>query len=289
MSAGSGIGASARAIRHHYDVGNDFYDVWLDAEKVYSGAMWAEGDTLEAAQLRKLDWHAAQANAIGKKRVLDVGCGWGAMLRRLTSVHGVEHAVGLTLSDQQFTFIGEQPDPRVEVRKESWTEHQPAAPYEAIVSIGAFEHFARHGDPESERIAGYRRYFERCWEWLVPGGGMTLQTCGSGNTRREETSDFVANEIFPESEFPELSEIVRAADRLFEIVLVRNDRLDYARTLREWRRRLLAGRERAIAASDEETYKRYEKYFNLFIVSFEVLGSTVLYRITFRRIDRPRR
>src|SRR5277367_1783247 len=88
-------GASPEAIQAHYDVGNRFYELWLDPTLTYSCALWAgEDDTLEAAQLRKLDYIAEPALNRGAKHVLDIGCGWGALLAHL-SANGVERAVGL--------------------------------------------------------------------------------------------------------------------------------------------------------------------------------------------------
>ena len=83
------LGARSGAIRHHYDVGNDFWQVWLDPTMSYSCAMW-EGpvDDLESAQRRKLDFHTEQARAAGAARVLDIGCGWGAQLMHLVGRSG---------------------------------------------------------------------------------------------------------------------------------------------------------------------------------------------------------
>src|SRR5262249_28276009 len=92
-------GASAEAIRHHSAPSNEFYRLWLDRDMVYSCALFGPGDTLERAQERKLDFHVEQARAARARKVLEIGCGFGALLRRLVSVHGVERAVGLTLSD----------------------------------------------------------------------------------------------------------------------------------------------------------------------------------------------
>ena len=100
-------GASAEAIRNHYDFGDDFFGLWLGPERVYSAALFEADDDLDAAQVRKLDHHIAAAGAAGKARVLDVGCGWGAMLRRLDQHAGVKHAVGLTLSTSQAAFARE--------------------------------------------------------------------------------------------------------------------------------------------------------------------------------------
>ena len=101
QAANVDAGASAAAIRNHYDLGDDFFGLWLGPERIYSAALFEGADDLDAAQTRKLDHHIAAAGAAGKARVLDVGCGWGAMLRRLTRHAGVKHAVGLTLSASQ--------------------------------------------------------------------------------------------------------------------------------------------------------------------------------------------
>src|SRR5262245_59552944 len=95
------IGASAAAIQHHYDVGNDFYRLWLDDTMSYTCALFDDAqaeESLEQAQLRKLDYHIEQMRGAGARRVLDVGSGWGNALRRLVSAHEVARAVGLTLS-----------------------------------------------------------------------------------------------------------------------------------------------------------------------------------------------
>ena len=138
-------GASPEAIRQHYDVSNDFYQLWLDPTLTYSGAMWEEGDDLEAAQIRKIDYHIEQARAPGTGRVLEIGCGWGSTLRRLVNVHGVRKAIGLTLSQAQRDWLNNTlDDPRIEVRLENWFDHEPEAPYDAIISIAAFEAFAKY-------------------------------------------------------------------------------------------------------------------------------------------------
>ena len=82
------VGATAEAIQHHYDLSDDFFGLWLGPERIYSAALYEDGDDLDTAQTRKLDHHIAAAQAGGKERVLDIGCGWGAMLRRVVGHAG---------------------------------------------------------------------------------------------------------------------------------------------------------------------------------------------------------
>jgi cyclopropane-fatty-acyl-phospholipid synthase len=283
-------GASADAIRRHYDVGNEFFALWLDdATMSYTAALYDgdAADELGRAQERKIDHHAAAVGAAGAARILDIGCGWGNLLGRLVASHGVQHAVGLTLSPSQAAWIARRPDPRVEVRVESWADHAPAAPYDAILSIEAIEAFVRPGLARAEKVQQYRALFERCHAWLVPGGRLALQTSAYGNATPDDLDSFISSQIFEESDLPALAELVEASERLFEIVTLRNDRADYARTLRAWLARLTARRGDAIALVGEATVARYEKYLRLSIYMF-VSGGCDLFRIALRRIDRPR-
>jgi cyclopropane-fatty-acyl-phospholipid synthase len=285
------LGAGSDAIRHHYDVGNEFWQIWLDPTMSYSCAMWEKPDEdLEQAQRRKLDFHVAEARAAGAARVLDVGCGWGAMLMHLVGHYDVQHAVGLTLSDAQAEYLRAIAPSSVEVLVRSWSDYQPTAPFDAIISVGAFEHFARHGLSPEEHIEAYRRFFRACREWLKPGGRLSLQTIAYGDIPRDRQlrDRFIIDEIFPESELPRLADIARAAEMELEIEKVRNDRDDYVKTLRAWFERLRARRADAIAASSEEVVARYERYLRMFAYSME-LGAFNLLRLTMRRIDLPGR
>lgn len=285
------LGASKRAIGHHYDAGNEFYATWLDETMTYSGALYdpeIPSESLESAQIRKNDFHIQQAHAAGANRVLDVGCGWGSLLDRLVRIHGVEHAVGLTLSDAQAEWIRKHAKPGVEVRVEGWADHRPEAPYDAIISIGAIEHFAKPEISITEKIDAYRSFFARCHEWLKPGGWISLQGIGYGNLKREDfKGSFVARDIFPESEFIRLAEIAEASERRFEITSVLQDRKDYERTCAIWLANLRNNREAAVAAGGEELVERYDRYLDLCVRGWK-LGATNLFRIAMRRIDHPR-
>jgi len=283
-------GASAVAIRFHYDVGNDFYRLWLDPSMTYTCALFADGETeddLLEAQIRKMDYHSALTAAAGCGRVLDIGCGWGGMLRRLVSEHRVAHTVGLTLSEAQAEWIRRQPDPHIELRIENWMDHQPQLPYDAIVSIESMEAFARPGLSAAEKIAVYSDFFDRCHAWLRPGGRMALQVIAYGNSSPEDLDSFISTEIFPESDLLRLAEIAGAVERRFEITSLVNHRRHYVRTLRAWLRRLRRRRAEAARLAGEETVRRYEEYLQISIVAF-ASGSCDLYRIALQRINHPR-
>jgi cyclopropane-fatty-acyl-phospholipid synthase len=278
-------GASSDAIQHHYDVGDDFYRLWLDPGMNYSSALFEPGDNLETAQLRKLDYHIAQARAAGKPRVLDVGCGWGSMLRRLVQTHGVESGTGLTLSEAQAQKIRADAVPGVTVRLESWREHKPEAPYDAVISVGAFEHFVRMELTPRQKIAAYREFFGFVHSSLQRGGRLSLQSICYGTLRAGEINPFIASMIFPESDLPYPWEILEAADGLFEVVQLRNDRSHYRRTCREWYRNLEKRREQAVALLGEAKVEHYERYLRIAIASFATRALGLL-RVTFERLGR---
>jgi len=267
-------GASAAAIQHHYDLGNDFFASWLDPTRTYSCALWdGDEDTLHAAQLRKLDYLAEGAGAAGAARVLDVGCGWGSMMRRLVEHHGVEHVTGLTLSVAQAEHVAAWSDARYDVHVENWAEHRPDEPYDAIVSIGAFEHFADLSMTRSDRVAAYRRFFMACRDWLPDRGRLALQTITKGgNVRmdREMTRDmlFVIDHIFPESELPWTSEALEASERLFDVVSIRNDPDDYARTCQCWLDALRANRDDIVESHGEQVLADYDRYLRSSVECF---------------------
>ena len=276
-------GASRQAIEHHYDVGRDFYRLWLDRRMVYSCALWRGDldDDLEGAQLAKLDWHATAAHADNASRVLDIGCGWGAMLRYLSEERQVRHVTGLTLSSDQ-AAAGPSSE-RAEVLLEDWRDHQPLRPYDAIVCIGAFEHFARHGLSRAERRAVYRGFFERCSSWLDEGGRLSLQTIAyeDFDPSTPIASPFFS-EIFPESGLPQLGDIIDGAEDSFRVLSLRSDREQYSQTLRLWQRRLESDQARACQLVGRQTYRRYVRYLRLSRAMFERRACT-LYRLVLER------
>ena len=274
-------GASPEAIRAHYDIGEEFFRLWLGPDLIYSAALFEDGDDLHAAQLRKIDHHIDAARAAGTERVLDIGCGWGGLLRRLVQHSGVHHAVGLTLSASQAAWIHRTPVPGIEVREESWRDHKPEAPYDAIISIGAFEHFARPGLGPREKLAAYREFFNFCQSVLKDGGRVSLQTIayvGSGIS----LPAFIAEEVFRESELPMIWEPVAAAEQGFVLVALRNDRDHYERTLRLWERNLVARHDEAVALVGEAEVAHFHRYLKVCAMAFKI-GVICLLRMSFTK------
>jgi len=280
--AGRHRGASPEAIQAHYDTGNEFYRLWLDPTLTYSCALWDDANSLAEAQISKLDYHVEQAQAAGAARVLDIGCGWGSLLERLTAIHGVGSAVGITLSEAQAKYVEARAPARAEVRLESWADHQTAKPYDAIISIGAVEHFVRPETPGDERIQIYRHFFERCRELLRPGGFLSLQTMAYGGIGRFRAGALAT--IFPESDLPRLAELVEAMERQFEIVRMRNDPAHYSRTVRVWLDSMRRSWQEVVELVGEERTREYERFLCGGIKGYD-LGVFNLYRMTLRRVD----
>jgi cyclopropane-fatty-acyl-phospholipid synthase len=213
--------------------------------------------------------------------VLDVGCGWGAMLRRLVRHAGVGQAVGLTLSAAQAAWIGRTPTAGITVREESWRDHVPPALYDAIISVGAFEHFAQPGMAPEAKLAAYRAFFDFCHGALTPDGRLSLQTIayvGPGVT----LPPFIANEVFRESELPLIWEPIAAAAHRFELTGFRNDREHYERTLRMWERNLAAREAEAIALVGEATVAHFHRYLKICAMAFRI-GAICLLRLSFAK------
>ena len=294
--------ASPEAVQSHYDVSDDFYALWLGPTMMYSSAMYPSAASAEGgepgdlvdAQLAKIDYFADLVLPGPGARVLDVGCGWGGVLARLTARHDVAAATGLTLSRAQRDYVASLQLDGVEVRLESWVDHHPFARYDAITSFGAFEHFAPDGSSSAQRVLAYREFFRMAAGWLVPGGRLALETIAHdqapdtpGPLGRGPLGDQVL-QIFPESLCPQLCEVLLGLEPWFEVEVLRSDAADFARTCREWALALRAAREPATALVGAETVRRFEQYLISSQAQFRT-GLITNYRLVLRRRDRPRR
>jgi cyclopropane-fatty-acyl-phospholipid synthase len=284
MSGFDNRGASAGAIQQHYDLGNDFYAARLGSTMAYSAARWLpdEGpDALDAAQERKLDWHLAAAKAHGAARVLDVGCGWGAILKRLRDGAGVAEPVGITMSPAQAEWIAAH-EPGLQVAVTAWQDFRDLQPFDAIISIGAFEHFARPDLDEAGKIAAYNDFFAFCAEALKPGGRVSLQTIAWLELPRAGQRANLPEKLFPDSNLPNFNEIAVAADARFTMRHAEHEPLDYARTLRAWIRTIRAAEPRLSRRYGAAIVKDYLQNFMLFTLGFESRRISV-YRIVLEK------
>ena len=269
-------------IKPHYDAGNEFYRLWLDPQMVYSAALWtSESQSLEEAQLEKLRFHADAIDARGGMRILDVGCGWGALLRWLVAERSVSEAVGLTLSAAQKQFFDEGPVvDRAHVILASWEDFADPRPFDGIVSVGAFEHFGRYDQSPEQRSAVYVRFFDFCRRRLPRGARLSLQTIAYG--RMQKLSPFLRDAIWRESELPFGHEVLNAASRWFEVEQLLNHRMQYARTLRAWQARLASAANCAESIVGRGMVANYLRYLDESAIGFEN-GGVQLLRIVFRR------
>jgi cyclopropane-fatty-acyl-phospholipid synthase len=286
--------ASAEAVRAHYDLSNDFFALWLDPAMAYSSGLW-EGrplGELEAATRAKVEEFLDLVKPGAGGRLLDVGCGWGAALACALRRDPDLDAVGLTLSPAQKARCDEVLGDRAEVRLEDWQAHRPTRRYEAILSFGAFEHFAGDGSRSVDRVLAYRRFFASCHAWLFPGGRLGLETIAHDDAPdtaapkgRGPLGDAVLD-LFPESLCPHLAEIVLGFEPWFRVELLRSDAGDFARTFRAWSVRLRGAEEQAAAAIGAARARQFVRYLASSEVQFRT-GALTNYRLVLRRRDVP--
>lgn len=267
-------GASREAIQFHYDFGNDFYAAWLDSGMTYSAALWPDearpGIDLATAQLAKLDHHIDFVKLNAGDSLLDVGCGWGSLLNRAVSRVDLSEAVGLTLSERQYGWIKEKTaDPRIECRLSAWQDFADDRRFSGIISIGALEHFARPEMSREEKLKCYEDFFRFCHEHLADKGRLSIQAITWMNMAAEDEKDNLPVDIFPESNLPQVLEIIQAAGKYFHLLQFSNRPQDYARTLHIWMKRIREHRDALAEAYGKDDVQRYFNGFANFVLGFQ--------------------
>ncbi|WP_189145572.1 class I SAM-dependent methyltransferase [Streptomyces lacrimifluminis] len=259
-----------RAVSHHYDVGNDFYEVVLGPSMVYSCAYWetAEGgDTLEDAQRDKLELVCRKLALMPGRRLLDVGCGWGSLAIHAAREHGV-HVVGVTLSQEQAAYARKRVAEegladRVEIRVQDYRDVTDA-PFDAVSSVGMAEHVG------SEQ---YLTYARDLYALLKPGGRLLNHQIARRPHADEDAyslDGFIDAYVFPDGELAPLGTTVTQLERAgFEVRDVEPIREHYALTLRRWVANLEADWTRALDLTSPGRARVWRLYMAASALAFE--------------------
>jgi cyclopropane-fatty-acyl-phospholipid synthase len=273
-------------IQFHYDVGNDFYALWLDPSMLYTCAYYKEAsDDLATAQKNKLEHICRKLRLHPGDRLLDIGCGWGALVMHAAEHYGV-HANGITLSAAQANYaqarIAERGlSDRCTIQMMDFRDLPANARFDKISSIGVTEHV-----PEDRQSA----YFARAFQALEPGG-LFLNHCevSTRAARRTNTiaerigrwlwkrDQFIDKYVFPDARLVPLGSIIRSAESVgFEVRDVESLREHYMMTLRAWLRGLERRRAEAIRLVGERTYRVWRLYMSAGAYGFRIAGINIV-------------
>jgi cyclopropane-fatty-acyl-phospholipid synthase len=226
--------SDSEAIQYHYDVSNEFYAQWLDERMVYSCGYFETGDeSLAEAQVRKIDHILTKIRLQPGQRLLDIGCGWGALALRAAEKFGA-HCVGVTLSKNQCELARERVraaglEDRIDIRLQDYRDVKDGA-FDRITSVGMFEHVGL------DHLAGY---FGHIRKLLKPDGwamnhGITSTDAYDGETRHGGGS-FIDRYVFPQGELPHISTVLRTLQEGgLEAFDIENLRRHYMRTTQLW-------------------------------------------------------
>lgn len=276
--AKSDSAAQQRNIHHHYDLGNDFFKLWLDETMSYSCAYFkTPDDSLTQAQLQKIDHILKKINLKAGDRLLDIGSGWGWLIIKAAQQYHVQ-ATGITLSTEQYHGTRQRIkdlglEQQVDVHLINYQELESSQPcFDKIVSVGMFEHVGR------ENLANYMR---KVYELLAPGGVSLLHTITG---LLEETSNaWIGKYIFPGGYVPSLRETVWLLPQFdFHLLHAESLRLHYALTLDRWHKNF-AGQLAAVRSKyDERFIRMWSLYLRGCAAAFRVSGLDV-YQLLFTK------
>jgi cyclopropane-fatty-acyl-phospholipid synthase len=266
------------AVRHHYDVSNEYFSLFLDESMTYSCAIFSRGaTTLEEAQWTKRELVCTKLGLEPGERVLDVGCGWGAFAVHAAGEHGV-HVPGNTLSEPQAERARQRAEEagvadRVDIKVMDWRELQ-AEPFDAIASIGMVEHVG------SGNIDNYAR---RLHQFLRPGGRLLNHGIARLRHGEPEAGAFSERFVFPDAAPLHLSRISFALEAGgLEVTHAEGFRDDYAETLRHWTRKFDDNLERAIELGGDERVRVWRLYLRAARRGFET-GFLSIFQVVARK------
>ncbi len=275
---------SKKNIHAHYDLGNPFYRLWLDETMNYSSA-WFNGDRTQdlpeaqqAKVLRALDECGLQPG----QRLLEIGCGWGALAEAAATSRGAQ-VVGVTLSSEQLGWaqsriVAARATEHVDLRLQDWRDIDDE-PFDAIASIEMFEAVGREYWPS---------FFATLRNKLKPGGRACLQSITIRDDlfeRYVQGTDFIQQYIFPGGLLPSPSEFRKAARAAgLEVVNELAFGLDYAETLSRWRERFLAEERRVRLIGFDTRFVRTWEFYLAYCEAAFACGNTDVMQFTLRRV-----
>ena len=246
-------------IEAHYDVSNEFYALFLDPKyKFYTCAEFhSDTETLEVAQTNKAEYLRSLLNLAGDEKILDLGCGWGAMLKFLQDTHHRGELTGFTLSKEQQIYARQELDLNVSLTNFITHPFENAA-YDRIISIGALEHV---------RPKELEQMYQKIYDALIPGG-LAVHQFFSLAREPYPNSVVMLQLFFPGSMLVMHHTHIEAAERVgFKIT---HDSIhDYRPTLRAWYDRFVANRSRALELVGLETFNRYMTFFPISWLFFQ--------------------
>lgn len=245
---------SKRNVAHHYDLSRAFYELFLDEDMQYSCAYFDRPElTLEEAQLAKKRHLAAKLDLKPGQQILDIGCGWGGLGLHLARTFDVD-VLGITLSSEQHTVATDRAhaqglENRAHFELRDYRDLRER--FDRIVSVGMFEHVG---------VNHYRTFFDRVAALLKPDGVMVLHSIGRSGPPTA-TNAFIRKHIFPGGYIPALSEVLppieKAGLMVSDIEILREH---YADTLKHWRARFLANRDKVVEIYDERFARMWDFY-----------------------------
>lgn len=206
----------------HYDLGNDLFQIMLDSNMTYTCGYWKNAESLEQAQLAKLDLTCKKLGLQPGMRLLDIGCGWGSLAKYAAEHYDVE-VVGVTISQQQCELAKERcKNLPIDIRFQDYRDIKEK--FDRIASLGMFEHVG---------YLNYRSYMHIVHDCLKEEGLFLLHTIGS-NVTTTHSSPWITKYIFPNSMLPSIAQIGKAAEGLFVMEDWHNFGPDYYKTLLAW-------------------------------------------------------